>query len=433
MKKHKYNIFPEMNKGEFDMLVRDIQLNGFDHSQPIYLYEGDILDGWNRFRACNELKIRPVYANFEGGDLEAISFVMRTNKRRNLTSSQWAVIAIKSGEIIETIKKEVALQKSNKMTEVLFGNTNAEKRDVQKVEQLVSDKVVYEGSQTPKESSKRTIEIVAELFNTNKQYIADATLIKELKPDALVDIEEGRKTIKDVKREIKLEQSKQAAIKQVDFGTENKVENIDAVSFLKSLPDESVSLCLTDPPFGIDYIDTRDVGRQTFNDGEVETLELLEAVCQELKRVLKPNSHLYFFSGYTHLQKFKDIIGKHFWLQDNPLIWVKNNHTMADFSKQYANKYEFILFAKKGTDRLLNNKISTDILEYAKPVNKIHSCEKPIDLLQYLIQNSSVEGEVVVDPFGGSLSTYRAATQIDRKCFTCELDESIFKDAVNNL
>lgn len=222
-------------------------------------------------------------------------------------------------------------------------------------------------------------------------------------------------------------------MKQVEVGIDNKVENKDAITFLKSLDNNSVSMVLTDPPFGIDYKAPRNVGNETFNDGKEETLKLLDEVCQELVRVCKDNSHLYFFSGYTNLYEFQKIISKYFWMQPNPIIWLKNNHTMADFSKVYANKYEFIIFAKKGEGRLLNNKMSTDILEFAKPTNKIHDCEKPIELLQYLINNSSIENEVVLDPFGGSLSTYRAATKIARKCFTCELDEIIYKKAINNL
>ena len=83
--------------------------------------------------------------------------------------------------------------------------------------------------------------------------------------------------------------------------------------------------------------------------------------------------------------------------------------------------------------QLLNNNISTDILEFDKPTGKIHDCEKPVDLLQYLIENSSQPGDVVCDPFGGSLSTYRASIGSNRKCYTCEKDETIFKIAINNL
>ncbi len=106
MEKHKYNIFPEIVGEDFELLKGDIKNKGYDERYPIYTFEGKILDGWNRYRICKELEVTPNYKEFEGSDIEALEFVMRTNKRRNLTSSQWAVIAIDSEEIVETIQKQ---------------------------------------------------------------------------------------------------------------------------------------------------------------------------------------------------------------------------------------------------------------------------------------------------------------------------------------
>jgi hypothetical protein len=87
MNKHKFNIFPEMNEEDYSRLKADIEANGYDETLPIWTFEEAILDGWNRQRACNELNIKPVYKQFEGSSTQAIEFVMRTNKRRNLTIS----------------------------------------------------------------------------------------------------------------------------------------------------------------------------------------------------------------------------------------------------------------------------------------------------------------------------------------------------------
>ena len=55
LEKHKYNIFPEMIPEEYKRLKSDIQANGYDPPQPIVLYQDCILDGWNRYNACEEL------------------------------------------------------------------------------------------------------------------------------------------------------------------------------------------------------------------------------------------------------------------------------------------------------------------------------------------------------------------------------------------
>ena len=107
MIRHKFNIFPEASAEDFERLVSDIQANGFDVTMPVTLYEGAILDGWNRQRACDKLGIKPVYTTFSGSATDAVNFTMRTNKRRNLTSSQWAAVAVEAEDILQAIRDAV--------------------------------------------------------------------------------------------------------------------------------------------------------------------------------------------------------------------------------------------------------------------------------------------------------------------------------------
>lgn len=106
MNKHKFNIFPEMLSEDYIRLKDDLKKNGYDTAYPIWIYEEQILDGWNRDKVCKELGIEPTYAEFIGNDTDAIDFVMRSNKRRNLSSSQWATVAVEADEIVKTIQKE---------------------------------------------------------------------------------------------------------------------------------------------------------------------------------------------------------------------------------------------------------------------------------------------------------------------------------------
>ena len=77
MKKHNFNIMPDMSKEDYTGLKEDIKNNGFDETKPIYLYEEKILDGWHRFNVCQELAVEPIYKTFEGTTIEAINFVIR--------------------------------------------------------------------------------------------------------------------------------------------------------------------------------------------------------------------------------------------------------------------------------------------------------------------------------------------------------------------
>lgn len=82
-------LFPRVAGAEFDALVSDIKAHGL--RQPIVLHSGMILDGGNRYRACVEAGIEPVFTEFDGGNL--VSFVLSANlHRRHMTAPQQAAI-----------------------------------------------------------------------------------------------------------------------------------------------------------------------------------------------------------------------------------------------------------------------------------------------------------------------------------------------------
>lgn len=178
MNKHKLNFFPEMLPEDYARLKDDIDKNGYDINYPIWFYEGQILDGWNREKACNELNIEPVYAEFTGSMMDAIEFVMRSNKRRNLTSSQWACLAVEADEIIKALKEEAEIERRNKISNSRKGETT---------ELIQSSK------------TNETAEKVADMFNTNSKYIYEAQKLKNKNPVLFNQVKNGEKTITEVK------------------------------------------------------------------------------------------------------------------------------------------------------------------------------------------------------------------------------------------
>ncbi|HYE70663.1 MAG TPA: hypothetical protein VD932_03980 [Aquabacterium sp.] len=91
MKFHPYaEIFPLIDDADFDQLVEDIKAHGL--REPIWTFEGQILDGRNRFMACAAAKVKPQFREYTGGD--ALAFVLSLNvHRRHLTESQRAMAA----------------------------------------------------------------------------------------------------------------------------------------------------------------------------------------------------------------------------------------------------------------------------------------------------------------------------------------------------
>jgi hypothetical protein len=90
-------LFPSMSQEELDALGEDIGVNG--QREPITLYEGKVLDGWNRYRVCTEMGLKPASVEFEGDERDAINFVRSKNyHRRHLTPSQRASIEVSLSE-----------------------------------------------------------------------------------------------------------------------------------------------------------------------------------------------------------------------------------------------------------------------------------------------------------------------------------------------
>jgi hypothetical protein len=192
MKRHKFNIFPEAKQEDYERLRQDIADNGFDASQPIVIYQGDILDGWNRQKACNELNVKPTYETFKGSDEEAIAFMMRTNKRRNLNSGQWSCIAVEAEELVKAIQQEVEKQRRAKQAET--------QERTKKVKEAVVQKIV---PQTPKDTSKLASHKTAQLFNTNRTYVNQATKLKTQAPEVFEQVKAGKMRMTDATKAVR--------------------------------------------------------------------------------------------------------------------------------------------------------------------------------------------------------------------------------------
>lgn len=192
MKRHKFNIFPEAKQEDYERLRQDIADNGFDASQPIVIYQGDILDGWNRQKACDELGVNPVHETFKGSDEEAIAFMMRTNKRRNLNSGQWSCIAVEAEELVKAIREAVEKERRAKQAETLS--------ETLKSKTPVTDKKL---SDTKSEHLTKTAHKTAELFNTNRTYVNQATKLKTQAPEVFEQVKAGKMRMTDATKAVR--------------------------------------------------------------------------------------------------------------------------------------------------------------------------------------------------------------------------------------
>ena len=208
----------------------------------------------------------------------------------------------------------------------------------------------------------------------------------------------------------------------------------DCLEEMKTIPDKSIDMILTDSPYGFGYQSNMKKNKDLPMFYDRNTSWLNEWLYQANK-LLKDDGHLYMFAPVQKIDEFKQKI-ENFFIIKNILVWDKKGFGMGDLYGQYAPSYEFIIFAVKEQGRKLNGKRERDILHFDKTKCKNHPTEKPVDLLKYLIEKSTNEGDVVLDPFMGSGSTGVACKELNRNFIGIELDENYFdiaKERINNL
>ena len=221
-----------------------------------------------------------------------------------------------------------------------------------------------------------------------------------------------------------------------------QVYNTDAIEWLKTLDNDSVDLIVSDPPYrvtqhghsGLGGIFKTKVGEdkklngKLFEHNEVDVNDY----AGELYRVLKPDSHCYIMTNDRNLQNFMNVftnIGFNFC---KLLIWDKQNKITNQY---YMNQVEYILFMYKGRNKQINNCGTSNLISVNNVKNKTHNhpTEKPVELMEILIKNSTNEGDLVLDPFVGVGATPVACQNLKRNFIGCELDKVYYDTTMDRL
>ena len=209
----------------------------------------------------------------------------------------------------------------------------------------------------------------------------------------------------------------------------------DCLEIMGGIKDKSVDLIVTDPPYLMDYQSNRRKKEDRFDKikNDKGNYMLIQDYLEECHRIMKDNTAIYCFCSWHNIGFFKNEFEKHFKLK-NILVWNKNNHGTGDLKGSYAPKHEFILFGHKGRT-LLREKRIADVIDCPKiSSNKLtHPTEKPQDLLEIFIKQSSDVGSIIFDGFMGTGSCGIAAKKLNRNFIGIELDEKYFNIAKNRL
>jgi DNA modification methylase len=197
---------------------------------------------------------------------------------------------------------------------------------------------------------------------------------------------------------------------------------------------EKVSLILTDPPYGVDYVESKQefldaihsgskkkfasiVGDSGADDYYRFSRDWLEAV----KPHLTAKNTFYIFNGDTKLRELLNALHDTGYTKSALLIWLKDRFVVG--RKDYHPQHELVVYGWRGTHAYYGNRDKTALF-YPKPrKNSLHPTMKPPALLRRLIYHSTKLGDIVLDPFGGSGSTLIACEHLGRRCYMVEYEE----------
>ena len=217
------------------------------------------------------------------------------------------------------------------------------------------------------------------------------------------------------------------------------IETREAFDFLRSLDADSVDLVLTDPPYSSGGMyrgdrnqntrtkyqssDAKDLKPEFFGDNrDQRSLERwLGEVCREAWRVVKPHGMCMLFMDWRNLACAIDAMQMGGFVYRALVPWIKPNARPQ--KGMFRSNCEYIVVGVKGATRLQERYAAGYVTcQPKKTSERIHSTEKPVDVLTHLM-SFVPEGGLVVDPFAGSGSTGEAALSLGLKFKGCELSE----------
>jgi site-specific DNA-methyltransferase (adenine-specific) len=202
-------------------------------------------------------------------------------------------------------------------------------------------------------------------------------------------------------------------------------DSTDTIALGRLMAGLNADLWLTDPPYNVNYegktSDALKIQNDSMKDGEFR--QFLHDIYVAANCYLRAGAVFYIWHADSEGYNFRGAANDVGWKVRQCLIWLKSCMVMG--RQDYQWKHEPCLYGwtEGAAHYWSSDRKQTTILEFDKPRrNKEHPTMKPVDLFEYQMANSTKQGDVVLDSFGGSGTTLIAAERIHRKARLMELD-----------
>ena len=200
-------------------------------------------------------------------------------------------------------------------------------------------------------------------------------------------------------------------------------DSTKAETFETLMQGRKANLVVTDPPYNVNYEGT--AGKiKNDNLADEKFYQFLFDAFSNIEKVMADDASIYVFHADTEGLNFRKAFADAGFYLSGCCIWKKPSLVLGRSPYQWQHEPCLYGWKKSGKHQWYADRKQTTIWEFEKTKkNTDHPTMKPIPLLAYPIQNSSMSNTLVLDPFGGSGSTLIACEQTDRDCYTIELDE----------
>jgi site-specific DNA-methyltransferase (adenine-specific) len=233
--------------------------------------------------------------------------------------------------------------------------------------------------------------------------------------------------------------------------------NVSGLSLMQKLKDKSVDLVLTDPPYiisrktGMDALfNSQDKSKAKYgkkyaiqtdygNWDSQFTIDTLDKFIGEFYRVLKPGGSCIIFFDLWKIETLSNLLTSHKFSKIRFIEWIKTNPVPINSKATYlSNSREIAVSCVKGGKATFHSEYDNGVYKYPiyqgkRDVDRIHPTQKSLELFEDLINKHSNKDDVVLDPFGGSATTYIACQRTQRKCYSAEIDENYYKKSIERI
>ena len=231
-----------------------------------------------------------------------------------------------------------------------------------------------------------------------------------------------------------------------DINTSPLLIEGDAFQKIKEIPDSSVDLILTDPPYNLSEYSTGNMKFDWRNEinNDVAKWDKVpfnpEKLLKDFTRILKPTGNIFIFTSYNLIGKYHETFDPLFDTFQF-MVWHKTNPIPNIRKSSFLNSCELIvcLWNKGHTWNFSKQNEMHNFIESAICMGKErikepkHPTQKPLSVLEHIIKIASNENDIVFDPFMGVGSTGKAALNLRRRFIGIELEKEYYEATVKRL